>query len=106
MAAAGDDCAPRLLGFAGWAAAGAAALGSGLFLDAQARGSVVSLLAIALVSYASATMPLALVEGGAGALVAASAQQPAALSQAHPLLYHRYLRLAEVRQLRVTGGQQ
>jgi len=104
VAAAGDDCAPRLLGFAGWAAAAAAALASGLFLDAQARGSVVGLLAIALVSYQSAVLPLTLVEGGASALVAATVQQPGALSQCHPILFHRYLRLSEVRQLRVGYG--
>jgi hypothetical protein len=99
-----DDAIHRLLVLACYIGGAVPTLLTGSFTGAGGAHFLVTATAVFLCGFFSTAICLAPCEAAASALVTIFASAPAALARVHPVVFHRYSRLAEMRRLRRTGA--
>ena len=97
-AAIDDDCIERLLLFCGHVGGALAAVGLGAAFGPEAGpGSLWLLVGLYAVGFSAVATCMEVLAASAAALFVCFARRPAALSQSYPIIYHRLVRLGELR---------
>lgn len=99
-----DDAVHRLLVLACYIGGIVPTLVTANFTESEGARFLVTATAVFLCGFFSTAICLAPWEAAASALVTIFAAAPAALARVHPVVYHRYSRLAEMWRLRRTGA--
>jgi Plasma-membrane choline transporter len=96
-AVAASDPTGRLLVFGGYVGGSLMALVTGVTLNTSIARWILVAIVVFWIGFVSITLPQTLVGASSEALIACFAEVPEALSQCHPVLYHRFVRTAELR---------
>lgn len=92
-----DDVTDRLLLFGAYVGGGLLSLLFGTTAEAAEAGTWLwQALAIFTIGFTSVTLPLTVLEASVSSLFVTYAQVPETLAAVHPILFHRFCRLAEV----------